>query len=400
MANYDFLFNIGHGQSEVDGTYDSGAYYNGVQEHLVAEQIVDKAISLLKTKYGMNNIQREEQNYKDVDLKGNTYKYPFAISLHINAGGGQRAEIFVPMSCSEFKLQENILQDLSKLGLNNGGIKSREYFSGETYRRTNGVAMSGLDYYKEIRDAKNLGINLSIYEVGFIDSNDINIILNNLDKIAAIFADRIAEYIGLKPIEEKTTPSSNEKTVFRVVAGSFADRKNAEVHQNKLKAVGYSTFLDAYVKDGKTYFRVVAGSFGEKKNAEKVVNELKVKGFETFIAAYNNSSSDTKVTTPTPQPQPVTPAPQPAPQPQKVETKKYLNLHPYLSKWNVYKTNVAPVSGNQCGALNPKYYGGLSYEILGNPQADVYTISTSSYGKVNIYAPRDNDSSITTYKVY
>lgn len=83
-----------------------------------------------------------------------------------------------------------------------------------------------------------------------------------------------------------------------------------------------------------------------------------------------------------------------------VVTKEYLNLKPHMSSWSVYPTNVAPVLKNACGKLAPKTYGGLSYEILAKPQADVYTIQTSSYGKVNIYAPRDNDSTITNYPVY
>ena len=83
-----------------------------------------------------------------------------------------------------------------------------------------------------------------------------------------------------------------------------------------------------------------------------------------------------------------------------VVTKQYLNLKPHVATWRVYKTTVAPVKGNECGLLAPKNYGGLSYEILANPQTDVYTIQTSSFGKVNIYAPRDNDSTITNYPVY
>lgn len=73
-------------------------------------------------------------------------------------------------------------------------------------------------------------------------------------------------------------------------------------------------------------------------------------------------------------------------------SKQYLYLKPHMSKWNVYPINVAPVTGNQCGTLAPAKFGGLEYEILGNPQNDVYTIQTQSFGKVNIYVPEDNDS--------
>lgn len=385
MGYYDFLFNAGHGTSDVTGGYDPGATYNGIQEHIVVEKIVDKAITRLTSIYKMN-VHRDEQNYLDVDLKGNTYKYKFAVSAHINAGGGQRAEVFSPLTCSDLKLQMNILSDLAKLGLKNGGVKSREYYSGNTYTRVNGVAMSGLDYYKEIRDAKNLGIDLSIYEIGFIDSNDINIILANIDKIANIFADRIAEYVGVKAVENKPADETSAGVMYRVVVNSFTERKNAEAQQEKLLKAGYDSFLDTYIENGITYLRVVAGSYSVKANADKVLKDIKSKGFDAFIAIYNNETvAEKPAEVPTPAPTP---------------SKRYLNLNPNLSKWNVYKTNVAPVIGNECGALNPKLYGGLSYEILAEPQKDVYTIQTENYGKVNIYAPRDDDSSITDYRVY
>lgn len=79
---------------------------------------------------------------------------------------------------------------------------------------------------------------------------------------------------------------------------------------------------------------------------------------------------------------------------------EYLNLHHNVGSWRVYPTHLAPVISNACGSLAPKTYGGLSYKILGNPQTDVYTIQTQSFGRVNIYAPRDNDSSITEQPLY
>lgn len=86
-------------------------------------------------------------------------------------------------------------------------------------------------------------------------------------------------------------------------------------------------------------------------------------------------------------------------QPQQ-SNKQYLNLNPQVNSWRVYPTNVAPIIGNEVGSLAPSRYGGLSYEIIGNPQTNVYTIKTETFGTVNIYVPRDNDSSITVSPIY
>lgn len=80
--------------------------------------------------------------------------------------------------------------------------------------------------------------------------------------------------------------------------------------------------------------------------------------------------------------------------------KEYLNLKPHNETWRVYKESVSPVVGNECGKLAPARYGGLSYEILGKPSKDVYKIQTQSFGAVNIYVPKDDDSLFTNYPLY
>lgn len=79
--------------------------------------------------------------------------------------------------------------------------------------------------------------------------------------------------------------------------------------------------------------------------------------------------------------------------------KKYLNLNSNIPSWRVYPLDKAPVIGNECAKLSPSQYGGLSYEIL-EDRGDIKIIKTEMFGKIQIYAPRDNDSSITNNPIY
>ncbi|NTU28451.1 LysM peptidoglycan-binding domain-containing protein [Bacillus tequilensis] len=74
--------------------------------------------------------------------------------------------------------------------------------------------------------------------------------------------------------------------------------------------------------------------------------------------------------------------------------KKYVYLPASADSWRIYPTNKAPVKGNECGQLRPKKFGGLKYEVLANPQTDVYTIKTDQFGKVNIYAAKSTGATV------
>ena len=91
---------------------------------------------------------------------------------------------------------------------------------------------------------------------------------------------------------------------------------------------------------------------------------------------------------------PSTPAPSPSP------SKRYLNLKPHMKTWAIYNQGGPYTTPYKKGDLKPAMFGGISYEILGNPVTDVYIIQTRDYGKVAIWAPHDNDSSITEQPLY
>lgn len=85
--------------------------------------------------------------------------------------------------------------------------------------------------------------------------------------------------------------------------------------------------------------------------------------------------------------------------------KKYLNLKPHMQKWAIYNQSGPYTTAYKIGDVKPAQFGGLSYEILGNPATDVYVIKTTDFaknngGKVAIWAPRDNDSTITNNPIY
>lgn len=69
-----------------------------------------------------------------------------------------------------------------------------------------------------------------------------------------------------------------------------------------------------------------------------------------------------------------------------------ISLSASVERWRVYPLDKVARVGNEVGFLLPKKYGGLTYNILGNPAPNVYTIQTRDLGKVNIFA--DGDATI------
>lgn len=97
---------------------------------------------------------------------------------------------------------------------------------------------------------------------------------------------------GTPAVVPNTSKPVPQGAFYRVVAGSYLERANAEEAQAKLKAVGFDSFLLPVVaKDSKTYLRVIAGSYKTRANAEARMNELIASKFNAFIAIYTNETT-------------------------------------------------------------------------------------------------------------
>lgn len=183
------------------------------------------------------------------------------------------------------------------------------------------------------------GYAYRLIECGFIsNAEDVKVFNSGIDKLAkgilkcfGIGVQAASKPTASKPVTKPTTKKTVEQIAQEVLAGKWG---NGDARKQKLKAAGYD-------------YNVIQAK----------VNEL---------CGGKSKPTATK-------PKPTTPK------------KQTVTLPKTAKEWRVYKTNVTPIIGNECGKLKPSKFGGLTYEILGKPQKDVVTIQTQDYGKVNIY---------------
>ena len=107
---------------------------------------------------------------------------------------------------------------------------------------------AGNDYYGVLRGAKSVGTkNRILIEHGFhTNTKTAKWLCNkdNLRKVAQKEAEVIADYFGVKKevIKDKAT------TYFRVIAGSYTEKSNAELMKKRLTDLGIPAFLEAVTK--------------------------------------------------------------------------------------------------------------------------------------------------------
>ncbi|PJH58721.1 hypothetical protein CVR97_28260, partial [Salmonella enterica subsp. enterica serovar Typhimurium] len=72
-----------------------------------------------------------------------------------------------------------------------------------------------------------------------------------------------------------------------------------------------------------------------------------------------------------------------------------LHLPASAYTWNIYNKGGPYTTGNEIHKLTPSAYGGLDYEIQGNPAPHVYLIDTGVKGRVAIYAHPSTGATIS-----
>ena len=218
---YKVFIGVGHGGS------DPGAVVNNLKEKDLTLQIALETKRILLE----NNINVLMSREKDEDdtiqsevKKENAFNSDIAVDIHINAGGGDGAEVYHHSLGGRSKvLATNINNQIIKIGQNSRGIKTR--ISEKT----------GKDYYMFIRETKGSAV---IVECAFIDnSNDIKIIdeLNEQKLFGKAIAFGILNTLNIK---------YNWNNNYKVICGSFKDKENAENQVLMLKKLGIASFIE------------------------------------------------------------------------------------------------------------------------------------------------------------
>ncbi len=187
MALKGIVIDPGHGGS------DSGAVSNNLKEKdytlLISKYMYDRfkelGVPVRLTRDTDTTLSPKERTAKVKNFFGNG-KDVIVISNHLNAGGGDGAEVIYALR-NTGALSKKVLDEIEKEGQN-----VRKYY--QLRLPSNPIK----DYYFMHRDTPNN--ETIIVEYGFVDSNkdDVEQIKNNYEKYAEAVVRAVADYKGIK----------------------------------------------------------------------------------------------------------------------------------------------------------------------------------------------------------
>ena len=223
-------FDYGHGGS------DRGASYKGRLEKddnlklglAVAKEVRRHGVKVDETRTRDQTISLSARS--SFERKGN---YDYFISFHRNAFKPEAAEgvetfTYTRQTAKAKSLASRIQNNLVGVGFKDRGVKKANF---HVLRETRSPAV--------------------LIEVGFIDNTKDNKIFDSkFEKIVEAITRAILDEVGIKykSASKPSAPSNSKETYYRVMAGSFKDRKNAEAQIEKLKKAGFDATIMIFNK--------------------------------------------------------------------------------------------------------------------------------------------------------
>ncbi|WP_270474442.1 N-acetylmuramoyl-L-alanine amidase [Clostridium cochlearium] len=220
-------FDYGHGGE------DSGACYKGRKESndvlsvgkAVAAEVRRHGITVDETRISDTTVSlRERSNFE------NRNNYDYFISFHRNAFKPEKARgaetyTYLSASTKAKALAEKIQAGLVSIGFVNRGVKTANF---HVLRETRCPAV--------------------LIEMGFIDNSGDNALFDSKrNEIVKAIAKAILAQVGISYVEY-SAQNSNRQTLYRVMAGSYQVRENAEKQVQKLKAAGFDACIMIFNK--------------------------------------------------------------------------------------------------------------------------------------------------------
>ena len=199
-------------------------YGNYGSEETRMNQVADVVEKVL-IEHGIKAFRnRRDWDLKEVVKDSNIRKPDLHFAIHSNAGGGRGAEIFAYSPQSEGANAAKIIYD--------------------EFEKITQIKGRGIKFNSKFYELNSTNAPAILIEVAFHDNlEDANWIINNIEKIGISLAKGVLRYFNIT-YKEKNEP--NSKVLYRVMAGSFANKSNAEKQVERLKKAGFDAVIMPY----------------------------------------------------------------------------------------------------------------------------------------------------------
>ncbi|SDM72130.1 N-acetylmuramoyl-L-alanine amidase [Bacillus sp. OK048] len=273
-----FMLDAGHGYNTA-----GKRTIDGMREYEFTSKVAAIARDILST-YQNVTVYFAHSDDRDVPLQertnaANRLNVDAYVSIHANAYGstwndanGIETYVYTTNHQETYQLAQKVQNNMVSLtGLRNRGVKTANFHV--------------------LRETKMPAI---LVECGFMTNRNEAALMrsdNYQRKCAQAIVNALeAQYNLIRkqnaPTPQPPTPNppSNptpppvRADLFKVQAGAFSDKSNADALVRKLKSDGFESFVFA---DG--LYKVQAGAFSERKNAEALMERLKAKEYQAFI---------------------------------------------------------------------------------------------------------------------
>lgn len=227
------------------GGADPGASANGLKEKdltlKIATKIANQLIAYNNVTTKLSRTTDKTVSLNDRTKMANNWQADYLLSIHINAGGGTGYEDYIYNGLTNSntkKIRDTIHNEISKqiATIGNRGKKTANF---HMLRESNMPAMLSENLFIDNKlDAALLATNTFLEKISLGHTNGI------------VKAFQLTKSTSAKPTKIKPTIKSN--TFYRVVAGSYNEKNNADDQAKKLKKLGIKgVFIDIFQKETK-----------------------------------------------------------------------------------------------------------------------------------------------------
>jgi N-acetylmuramoyl-L-alanine amidase len=206
----------------------AGSYRTEEQRMNQVADVVEKVLINHGLKVYRNN---PEWTLQKVVQDSNNKRPDLHFAIHSNAGGGRGGEVFAYAPGGE-------------------GEKAARAIYSELEPLTP-TSDRGVKFNPKLYELNSTNAPAALVEVAFHDSpDDARWIIDNIEGIGTTLAKGVLKYFGIaykEPSKPEIQPLNDQK-LYRVMAGSYSIRENAEKQVQKLKAAGFDSVIMIFNK--------------------------------------------------------------------------------------------------------------------------------------------------------